>query len=786
MKIWEGRGAAGTARQVALAASIALIALLVWTPEILAQTSSIMGVVVDESGGVVSGAGVSLLTPENERRQSTRSDATGRFRLSGVTPGSYVVEVVLDPFVPARVPLEVGNQEPDSVTAVLRVGTLAERVDVTSVGANSFSGSAAKTETAILDTPQSIQVVTDQLILERRPASLTEALQNVSGVVDGGSRRGGFEFPLIRGFDATTDVFLDGLRVESGISNMMHEIQGLERVDVLKGPSSMLFGQGTPGGIINMLSKRPTRAAHALVELTGGGYDFYQGRVDAGTPLSATTAVRLNASYRSNDDFVDLVGKERVYIAPAFQWTVNSNTDLTVLAAYVRDRGEGSYLGLPAQGTVLPNINGPLDRRRNIREPAWDVLEIDRTNVGYAFTHRFGEAVQLRQNLRFSTSDVLSRLSTAAGLEPDQRTMRRNEVEFYLTEDSLAADTNATVGWRTGRVEHRLLAGVDYFNQDVHNTLGIGSLGPIDLYAPVYGQPVSPLFFSPINYDGVNRYWGLYVQDQMQIGKRWSLVGGGRYDHTRTSNDNHVNNQLLTLGSNSFVPRVGLTYRVAEPASVFVNYSRSFKPNFGMDFAGTPFAAERGEIIEGGVKSDLVAGRLTSTVAVYKIKRANVLTTDPDPTHVGFQVLTGEQEGQGFEADLTSRLTAHWSLSAAYAYTDLRITRDTTAQGSRPQNVPTHQANLFMSYHVPVGLSIGGGWRAVGTRQGTLPNTFELPGYQTVDAMAAYRFGKMTVQLNATNLFNEDYIASSAAVGGTGNVLIGPNRTALVTVGFGF
>lgn len=647
--------------------------------------------------------------------------------------------------------------------------------------------SATKTDTPILEVPQSVQVVTDRLIEDVRPRSLTEALINVSGVSDGGGRRA-FDFPLIRGFDASADVFLDGLRVERGATNFPHEIYGLERIEVLKGPSGLLFGQGALGGVINQISRRPSsERSFVYVEGAGGSYDFWQGRIDANVPLGGGLAARLNAVYRSSEDFVDLLGKERVYVAPSLGWA-DGDTAITLLGSYTKDEQDGSYIGLPPQGTVLPNANGPIPRNRNVREPGWDELDIERWQIGYAASHRLSEAVTVRQNLRYSESDVLSSLTVALALLPDQRTLVRGIGEFLNTDNTLAVDTQFEAKFATGAAAHTLLAGVDFYSQDVTQSFAFGLQSTLDLYTPVYGQAFGPLFPRGNDFDRDDDLLGFYLQDQIEIG-RLSLLVGGRYDRNRTRLDDRVNASRSSQTTEAFVPRAGLVYKISDEASVYGSWARSFSPNFGVAVNGDTFDPERGESFEAGVKTALIGDRLTSTVSIYQITRRNVLTDDPDPMNVGFQVVTGEQRSRGFEADVSLRITDGWNLTAAYAHTDIRITEDTSFDGDRPINVPRDQASLFTKYDAKsgrlAGLGIGGGVRYVGEREATLPNSYTLPDYVLVDAVLSYRTGPVKAQLNLYNLFDKAYFPSSASTGGIG-VLVGQPRTATLTLGIGF
>lgn len=668
--------------------------------------------------------------------------------------------------------------------------TDADTVIITGRAYNELAtSSATKTESPQLETPQSVQVITKRLIDDRRPVTLTEALYNASGVSDGGGRRATFDFPIIRGFDASTDIFLDGLRIERGSTNFAYELMGLERIEVLKGPSSVLYGQGALGGAINQVSKRPSEDLLIEGEMTLGTYDFMQARLDVSGRLADGVYGRLNGLYRANEDAIDFLGKERTFIAPSLTFELGEDTTLTLLGAYTKDDTDGSYIGLPAQGSILPNVNGPIPMTRNIREPGYDHLSIERSQIGYALEHNFSDNLALRQNLRFSSADVLSKLTVALALFPDQRTLMRGVGRFENQDESIAVDTNLTAKFNTGGIEHTLLAGVDVLSQGVRQSFAFGLQSTIDIFNPVYFQPVGPLFPPGNDFDRDDSLIGFYIQDQIRIGDNFTVVAGGRFDSSDTTNRDLISSTESSQEDDVFVPRIGAIYEFAPGIAAYANYAQAFRPNFGADFSGDVFDAEEGESYELGIKTATFDNRLNSTFAVYDITRTNVLTPDPDPLHAGFNIATGEQRSRGFDADVAYAFNDNWNLIFAYAYTDIEITRDTDFQGNTPINVPKHQASVFSKYEFTegplAGVGLGLGARHVGDREGTLPNSYRLPAYTTVDVSISYRFDDARLQLNIYNLLDEEYFPSSASTGGIG-VLAGEPLTARLTLGYAY
>lgn len=651
--------------------------------------------------------------------------------------------------------------------------------------ANAVTGT--KTDTPIIKVPQSVAVIGGRVLEERRPATLGDALYNVSGAVDAGSRRG-FDNFILRGFAASSSVYLDGLRVERGNWNVAQEPFGLERIEVLKGPGSVLFGQGSLGGIVNQVSKQPEPDRGIELELGGGSYGSRHAALDATGTLGSGNGLtgRVVGLYRELGDDVDFNDKERVYLSPSLRWE-SGDTSVTVRANYTRDRHEGTYVGLPVQGTILPNANGPIDRRRYIGEPAYDGVDNERVQIGYELEHRFNDTWLLRQNARYTDSDVMSSATFSQGLDPTQRLVRRGTALFTLLDHSTAVDTQLQARFGGTHYRNTLLVGVDALFQNVDSTFGFGAFEPLDLYAPVYGAPRSAL--APIqDYAREDDLYGLYVQNQLELGDRLTLTGGLRYDSSRTDNTNRLGGSRRKQDDSDLTLRAGAVWSMVPGVALFASYSEAFNPNFGVDAAGNPFSAETGEQVELGVKTDLADGRVRTTTAIYDLVRDNVLVAFPQ--FPGTQIQTGQQRSRGLEADVAVDLTAAWSLTGAYAYTDVEVRKDTNAAliGNRPVNVPRHQASLWSSYVVPAGrgmLTFGAGARHVAGREGTLPNSYALPDYTTFDAMAAYWQNDWRIQLNVDNLTDRDYI-SSASPTGSSSVLFGVSRQLRATFAYTF
>lgn len=440
---------------------------------------------------------------------------------------------------------------------------------------------------------------------------------------------------------------------------------------------------------------------------------------------------------------------------------------MTLLGNHTADRRTGNFVDLPAMGTVLPNPNGPIDRHRYSGEPSRDRVDVDRTQIGYALEHAFSTGWSLRQHLRASFSDVLSAGTSLTTLSADRRLVNRLAATFDQDEVSLAVDTHVTGRVKRGRLTHTLLVGVDVFDQHVDQQFLFGGLAPLDLYAPQYGA--APVGLAPVlSFERDDLAIGAYVQSQIDVGDRWHVLLGGRVDTTKTVTDNRLSSSARDQRDNVFVPRAGLVYRITPQVSGYGSYGQAFSPNFGVARDGSTFEPETGEQYELGIKTALGDGRLMSTLAVYDLRRQQVLT--PDPANPGFSLATGEQRSRGAEIELAWQILPAWALAGAFTHTDLRVTRDAVVPvGNRPRSVPASAASVWTRFDLlrrdSGGLGIGAGARYVGEREGTLPNTYTLPAYARVDAAVFFRRGPLALQLNAFNLFDKDYIASASPVG---------------------
>jgi len=693
------------------------------------------------------------------------------------------------PTEPTTPPGQVGTQVPPTEPTTPEAQRQTEQtIEIVVTGRREtrrVTTTGTRTNTPIRDVPQSIQVVPQQVLEDRRVTRLEEALRSVSGVNQTTSSLSTFEQFNIRGFEGV-DILRNGLR-DSTNTQVPNESALIERVEVLKGPASVLFGQGSPGGVINIVTKRPEREPFYAVDFTAGSYNFYRGTVDLTGPLNADRNLlyRLNFSYQNSESFLDFAETERLLVAPAFSWAISDRTKLTLQGEIVRSSFPNPR-GLPAIGTVRSNPNGRIPINRNIAEPGEDFIDNRVERVGYELEHQFSQNWSLRNAFRLTLYSYDQDSFFPNGLEPDGRTLNRGYTTGTSSTDTQIFTTDLVGNFSTGSIEHKLLVGVELFRENqFKNRFDIGDIAPLDLFNPVYGSPLGPVTFSLDNAT-LTQSAGFYIQDQISLLDNLKLILGGRFDLYEQKLTDKLADTRTEQSEQAFSPRVGIVYQPIQPISLYASFTRSFNPVSGTGFNNTLFQPEEGTQYEVGVKAEFLEGRLSSTLAFYQLTRQNVLT--PDPRDANFSIQTGEQRSRGIDLDISGEILPGWRITSSYAYTDARIVEDNAlAIGNRINNVPQHSASLFTTYEIQKGnlqgLGFGLGLFYVGEREGDLDNSFSLPSYLRTDAAIFYRRGNLRAALNVNNLFNVRYFEST---NGALRVYPGAPLTVQGTVGFEF
>lgn len=662
------------------------------------------------------------------------------------------------------------------------------------------SAGATKTDIPISEIPQTVNVITREQIQAQGAQNLTEAVRYTPGVIasfgDSDSRN---DVLQSRGFH--TRYNLNGSQLPFGAySAAMARIEpyGLERVEILKGPASVLYGQGLPGGLASMVGKRPTFAPLHEIQLQTGNHDRAQGGLDFSGPLdeAGTLAYRLTGLARNTDGRIDYGYEERSFVAPALTWRPNADTELTFLSHYQKDDTLSDYHPLPAAGTLRHSANGRLPITRYTGEPGFDGYRREQFSLGYTFSHRLNETWTLRQNLQSNHVDVDIKASPGFMLDGSGRQLSRVATHGKGEARSLTVDSNAQADFATGNIRHQLLFGVDYLHLNDEYRFASGLYAtPIDIYQPAYGQVV-PDLIPRIDYRQRREQVGIYLQEQLRYGN-WILTLGGRYDEASSRTRNKLP-RLAKIKQNvsDFTGRVGLAYAFDNGLTPYLSYATSFDPINGTDYFGQPFEPTTGEQYELGIKYQPPGSVSLITLSAFELTQANVTTPDPDPTHSGFNVQTGEARVRGLEVEGKANLATGLDLLVAYAYMDSEITKANPSafgpsiKGNERIQVPAHQASLWLDYTLRDGALAGAG-AGIGVRYqsksyGDDANTLEMPGRTLLDATLHYDLGQASASLdgldlrvNVSNLLDKHYVGYCQ---GALQCYYGQGRTALATV----
>jgi iron complex outermembrane receptor protein len=656
--------------------------------------------------------------------------------------------------------------------------------------ASVFSAGGTKTSTPLSETPQAISIITRYQIADQVAQTLQEVLRYAPGVraeMYGVDNRGDY-FALRGGSEGST--VLDGLRLPltGWWGSVRNEPFAFERVEVLRGPSSVMYGQNGPGGVVNLVSKLPQATAARELQFQYGSNEHKLAALDLTGPIDAagTFLYRVVGLVKDAGTQIDHAYEEREYFAPSVTWKPAASTTLTVFAQYQKDESDNTNAFLPFTGTTGPAPLGPISDALFIGEPEWDTYGGERLRLGYQLEQRLNAQWTLRHQLRHD--DVEGHLLTMyanfwEGLLPDNRSINRT---WYAADyDHRIVNTDILVEGKLtwGETEHTVLIGADgYWSR--HDELSIeGAATPLDVYSPVYGTFARPtLDYGPVNRTRT-RQLGLMLQDQVKFGQRWVAVGSLRYDQAR--------NDIAgapTSGSDddAISSRVGLVYLAEGGWSPYVSYSESFEAVSGVDNYGRAFKPRRGEQIEAGLKWAPKDGRIAASAAAYHLVEKNRLTTDPlDP--FGNSVQKGEVTVQGIELESTATV-GPVSFVANYTFTDAETSASSDpadpALHHKLTSIPEHSAALWAVYafNTPAlkGLRAGFGGRYVGeTWDGT--DTIRTGSNTLFDAMISYDRGPWHYALNGTNVFDKQYFATALT---RGDAWFGSRRKVVATVGY--
>jgi iron complex outermembrane receptor protein len=662
------------------------------------------------------------------------------------------------------------------------------------------ASSASKSSTPLVETPQSVSVITQQQLVDQQPQNVREALRYTPGVFAEYRGAGGTRYDTIlyRGFGGGINydyAYLDQMRL-LGANYGVPQIDPyfLDRIEVLRGPASVLYGQNTPGGLINLVSKLPTEQPFREVQLQAGSFGRVQGAFDLGGPIDkdASWLYRITGIGRMADSQVNLQKEQRIAVAPALTWRPDLDTTLTILAKYQHDPYGGYYGFLPAVGTVKPLPNGArIPRNFFDGSPQYDQFDRTEVAVGYKFDHRVNDMFSVSSSFRYMHLDLDYKSVYTTGINttnPNNPFLTRNAIFNSANSDAFTTDNHGELVFATGPLLHKVLFGVDYQQLNYAEIQGSRAAPSLYIFSPNYAQAITAPT-ATIDATQTTRQTGIYVQDQVRLG-RLTVVGAARQDWADNNRSDRLSpSSAVDQRDQKATWRAGAIYNFDNGIAPYVSYSTSFQPSSGADYAGNLFKPTTGQQAEVGVKYQPGANLLL-TAAYYDLTQQNVLTTDL--AHPLYSTQTGEVRSRGVELEARATLAPGWSMIAAYSYVDNINTVSTTAQGKHPTYVPDQTAALWQNYTIQngqwAGLGFSGGIRYVGRSYVDAANTMTVNPVTLFDAGIHYDLGRAYASLtgwraavNVSNLFDKTYVAACATAT---KCFYGLGRTVLGTLAY--
>lgn len=655
------------------------------------------------------------------------------------------------------------------------------------------SATGTKTSTPLIETPQSVSVIGSQQIRDFKAQTIDQALNYSSGVKSGffgvDTRNDWF---LIRGFPAQiSGYYLDGLQVFSpDFGTFKLEPFGMERIEVLKGPASVLYGGSNTGGIVNAVSKRPPPTFSGTVESGINNYGNKYFAFDIGGPVTPKSDnqfyYRVEGYARGGGTQVDFTKDDRIYISPSLTWAPDAATTITFLSSYQKDNTNGANF-LPYAGTVVPAPFGKIPTNVFTSEPDYDYFHREQAFVGYSAEHKFSNQLSVRQNLRYSDLQVHAQTVYGNGYSGAPATANLARLNF--TEDphvgEFTVDNQAEAHFNTGPLGHTLLGGIDFKHAVISDDQNFALGSTLNLLNPIYTGAQRPATFSI--YKNTQDQLGEYLQDQIKV-DRFTLVLGGRHDSLHTALQNvTVPTSSGTREDDALTGRVGLIYTSSLGVAPYVTYANSFDPQLGFN-TNTKQALKpmTGQLYEAGVKYQPIGPNLLINAALFDLTQQNVLSTDP--TFVLGSTQTGEEKSRGFEIETEATLSDGFKALGSFTAYDIKNTKDPldpAGLGKVPVRVPEVIGALYLDYTIQTGalkgFGFGAGPRYTGKSYADSANQFAVPATIIADAGLHYERDHWRAALNVRNVFDKTFVAGCSSVNAC---FYGERRTALVSLAY--
>jgi len=777
----------------------------------------ISGTVLDQSGAAIVGATVSLHNAASGLLKETVSGADGSYLFEDLPDGSYEIRAVAKGFqLAGRKNIAVSKGSTARINLNLLVGN--HRDTVTVVTENEYSvptaTTATKMDTPLLETPFAVQVVPASVLEDQQALRLQDITRNVSGVQTNFGYGDLYQAFALRGFE-TNVTLRNGERVSGGIGRSEVEVADVESVEVLKGPAALLYGRLEPGGMINVVTKRPLETSHYSLQQQFGSFEMFRTTFDATGPVlrDGSLFYRTVFTYFNSDNFITYAPHGKTaFVAPSLSWRPTRKLMFNLNFEW-RDADPLIANGIPAIGDRPADIptnlylGGDVGDRANVR----------RKVVDFNGSYQFDSNWKLHGFVAGAYDDIDFEQFFGGSLDetPGATFGDFTNIPWFDKRRSNGVNTalDLTGHFRTPGMNHTLLVGNDYYYLDFQDRGFVNGWAPVDtmnIFHPVFRRPTAygihdQLAATPPDWTsvGTTGWNGLYVQDQIGIGRYFHVLIGGRYDWAHVTaggitleyaDPGSTLNDVVktTARENRFSPIVGFIFQPVHGVSLYANYVSSLgtwgtSNVIAVDIDGHPLPAQRSHSYEGGIKVEAIGGRLTSTLAIFDLTKTNIATRDlssADPTALR---AIGEAHSSGVELDVSGELTKRLSLIGTYAYTNADFSKDNSGlQGLRIANVPRNSGSLWLRADVlRQRLAVGSGVFLRGPRQGDNENTFTLPGYATVDAYLAYTIRRerhtITPQVNFSNLLDKRYFVNTNVYDASPRLGILPGQPFAVT-----
>lgn len=662
------------------------------------------------------------------------------------------------PFIVTATYAQSDSNQSDTDSSILpTISIQAQKIDHPYVAQN--AASLLKSDAPLFETAQAVSVVTREQLDQKQATTLAEAINGIAGVVSGQRGRRGWDDFNIRGQSANNQIFIDGLKT-SARSAVAVDLSGIDQVQVLKGPASVNFGQVAPGGLVNLVTKRPEAENFARTDLSYGSYDFKQATFDLNYAPQNTEkgAFRLSGRYADQDDPVDYVYFKNLYISPTYNFDLGEHADLSVIASY-QHREYQRYQGAPLVGTLLPSSLGKIDSSFFSGDPASDPYKADVYRAGWNFKYDFGNELVFRQNAAVQKTEMNGGFISLQAGGTETAVKRRLEVQDW-DYTNYTIDQNFQKTFQFGQTTHELLLGFDVMQEKRETLADRCNFASINPFQPHYNQGCITAL--SLNSHSITELqdMGLYARNRIALGDQWIINLSGRYDWAKSSSENVLKGTKTDpQDDQAFTGNASVMYLANQFVAPYISYATSFIPNIGTDKNDALFEPEKGKQYEIGMKFQSADQQIQGALSWFDLRRQNVLVNDPTDTN--YQITEGEQTTRGIEAEVNAALSDRWTSSVAYAYTyDSKTTKSTelTAIGERLENTPEHTYSLMTRYRPQgvLGWYVGAGITGASATELAGLNV-ELPAYTIYHADAGYDTEHWGTQLSIRNLFDKNY-----------------------------